>query len=172
MAYTTDHGIVELSSTWAYAPATGPTPPTINDHGASWVIMRSAPGLQDGPESDDNREPRTTVQGEIIYPGLKLGRTFSLKCEVLANDEASMRFLLTYARRGYCFNMDDEGTWTVTPYTGVGGVVWNLKTRTLGFHPAESFTYEQNRPWKWRWEFELVVRMSDALFYSDDVAYV
>lgn len=172
MALTTDHGIAELVSTWAFAPATGPTPAVINDHGTSWIKLESAPGLHDGPESEDNREGRTNVDGEIIYPGFKLGRTFSLKCTVYAENELDMRALLTSIRRGYTFNMDLEGVFTVTPYSGIGGPTWTFGARVLGFHPDEVFNHSDHRKWKWRWGFELVLRMSDTLFYSSATGYV
>lgn len=172
MAFTVDHGIAERVSTWAFAPATGPTPPNINDHGTYWIKLESAPGLHDGAESEDNREGRTNADGEIIYPGFKLGRTFSLKCTVYAENELDMRGLLTAIRRGYTSDTDAEGVFTITPYSGVGGPVWTLGARVLGFHPDETFDKKDNRVWKWRWGFELVFRMSDTLFYSSATGYV
>lgn len=173
MALTTAHGIVELISVWEFAPGSGSAPPDINDHGStSWVKLNSAPGLHDGAESDDNREARTNVDGEIIYPGFKLGRTFTLKSEVYAEDELEMYALMTELRRGYTTETDLEGVFTVTPYSGMGGVVWNFQARTLGFHPAEVFTHSRHRKWKFRWEVDVVLRMSDTLFYSSAVGYV
>lgn len=172
MALTTDHGIAELLSTWTFAPATGPSPPAINDHNTAWIKLNSAPGLHDGAEAEDPREGRTNADGEIIYPGFKLGRTFSLKCEIYAEDEPAMRALLTGVRRGYTTDTDGEGVFTVTPYSGLGGPVWTLGARVLGYHPAEVFTHSDHRKWKWRWEFELVLRMSDTLFYSSAVGFV
>lgn len=172
MAFTTDHGIVELMSTWQFVPSSGPSPPPINDHGDSWIKLESAPGLHDAPEADDNRDPRTIEDGEIIYPGFKLGRTFSLKASVYANNEDEMYTLLTGVRRGYTTNMVDEGRFTITPYSGIGGPVWNLDARVLGFHPDDTFTWNLNQKFAYRWGFELVFRQSDPLFYSDDTAYI
>lgn len=169
--FTTAHGIVELMSVWAFAPATGPTPPSINNHGTSWIKLESAPGLHDAPESDDNRDARTTTHGEILYPGFKLGRTFSLKSTIYANDEHEMYALLTGIRRGYTENMVDEGEFTITPYASVGGPVWNLSARVLGYHPDEVFTYNRGRMFPYRWGFELVFRQSDPKFYSAAVAF-
>lgn len=169
--FTTTHGIVELVSVWAFTPASGPTPPAINDHGTSWIKLESAPGLHDAPEADDNRDARTTEDGEITYPGYKLGRTFSLKGTIYANNEHELYALLTPLRRGYTTNMVDEGSFTVTPYSGIGGPVWNLSVRVLGFHPDEIFTHNRGREFPYRWGFELVFRQSDPLFYSGGVGF-
>lgn len=173
MALTTDHGIVERMSTWAYAPATGPTPFVINDHAATaWIILKGAPGLHDGPEADDNREPRTTIDGEITYPGLKLGRTFTLKCELYAETDSELYIMMTSLRRGYTFDTSLEGAFTITPYSDIGGPVWNFSARCIGFHPAEEWTWVRNRKWKFRWELDIVMRMSNPNFYSSAVSYV
>lgn len=172
MPYTTDHGVPDIDATHAWTPVTGPTPPVINDHGNPWIKLLGAPGMHDGPESDDNREPRTIQDGEIVYPGFKLGRTFTLNCEAQAENELDMRLMLTTARRGFTFNMVDEGLMTVVPYSGVGGPTWTYHARVIAFDPADDFTWERNRVWKFRWPFAITLRMSDPLYYSSSVGYV
>lgn len=170
--YTTAHGVPVRDAVWTFAPATGSAPPAINDHSTSWIQLLNAPGLNDAPEADDNREPRTNVDGEIIYPGFKLGRTFSLSLLILAEDELAMLALLTGLRRGYTTNMNAEGTFTVTPYSGRGGPVWTFGARILAFDPEDDFTFSRHRVWKYRWAVAIQARMSNPLFYVGATGYV
>jgi hypothetical protein len=180
MAYTSVSGPPDVDASHAWAPATGLAPPVINDWtsdppGLPYFALEEITGWRSGPDADDNREPRTLLPGEIAYPGMLQGRTLVYEGTVAAATREALGLVVTGLLNGYA-DRSGLGTMTVTPFSSVGGVVWQYQARVLDL-AFEALTYTDASVHRdllpvigaagaWRRPCMLTLRMLDPYFYT------
>lgn len=174
MTYVAADGPPDVDAKHAWAPASGSTPPVINNWTADpltypFVLLENIAGWRSSPEADDNREPRSVGDGEIAYPGALLGKTLVYEMELRAATRESLRATVTGLLNGFG-DRSGLGTMTVTPFTSIGGVVWQYKARVLSFDPDDLWTYNPVVPGPWRTGATLTLRMTDPRFYTPNLA--
>lgn len=178
MAYTAEHGPPDVDGTHAWTPFVGTPPPVLNDQ-STWPRTRFMPdgdaitGFRALPESDDNREPRTNFDGEVGYPGRKVGKTLAYEMEVVSDSLQGLRFVQTGILNGFQ-DMSRLGLMTITPFAYIGGVVWQYKARVLSCEFDAKPVWDERaidligggRMAAWTWPFHLSLRMLDPFFYT------
>ena len=173
MPYTAADGPPSHDATHAWSPATGPAPPTLNDQTVNPRIVFGVEGGITGwrvlPEADDNREARTTTDGEIPYPGKKLGKTIVYEMTVYGDTLQAVSAVQTSMLNGYG-DMSGLGTMTVTPYPHIGGVTWQFQARVLSLDFDNRPEWRKELAQPWRWGFALSLRMMNPFFYTPNLA--
>lgn len=185
MTYVAADGPPDVDAKHAWAPATGSTPPVINNWTADpvtlpYVGLQRISGWRDGADADDNREARTNDDGEIPYPGRLLGKTISYEGTVAAATREALAGQVTGLLNGYG-DRSGLGTMTVTPFSSIGGVVWQYQARVLSvqFDPEPEFTAASGQRellpvigalGAWRRGYILSLRMTNPRFYTPTLA--
>lgn len=176
MAYTTADGPPDIDAVHAWDPATGSAPPALNAWDVtapSWPRNRieQITGWRSLPESDDNRQPRTAADGEVVYPGRLLGKTVVYEGSVRALTWVTLKAPVNAMVLGYA-DKSGEGVMTVTPFTWIGGPVWTYSARVISLDFDPKPEYEPGAPEPLRWSYVLTLRMSDPHFYSGETGYL
>lgn len=175
MAYIVADGPPDTDATHAWTPASGSSPPTLNNPltfpaTKPWAQVLSIPGWWDPPDMEDHRDGRTAGPYEIPYPPVILGKTLVYEGAIWADDEQTFRNFTRAIQRGFTTDRLNEGLMTVTPYASIGGPVWTFNARCLDFKPDKDFTWSRNRPTgRFRRGFMLTLRMSNPRFYTGGV---
>lgn len=143
---------------------------TLNDDGATypappvlpWIVVARVQNWRHGIESDDNRAPRTAGDGEITYPGHKLGKTMVYELEVRAATVKQLDQTMTTLVTAF-ENTSDEGTMVLAPHEG--GTSWQYAARVLALTPDEDWDYsDEGRGWVVSHGYQLSLRLSDPYF--------
>jgi hypothetical protein len=140
------------------------SPPTL-----PWTRVRQITGWRALPESDDNRQPRTYGDGEIVYPGRKLGKTLVYECTVEARTMQTVEDTMGAIVQGFG-DMSGEGRMDVIPYSGAA--TWTYHARVIDLQVEPVWDWNENRRTVFEWGFTLSLRMSDPHFYLAGTPYL
>jgi hypothetical protein len=178
MPYTTAEGPPDMNAIHAFTAPSAPHPPQLNQQTTwpptfPWARVMQITGWRALPESEDNRQPRTFTEGEIVYPSLKLGKTLAYECRVEALTIQSLQQFMNALVQGFGHDMSNEGIMTVVPYSGFGGgQEWTFSARVLSMEPDPAWQWDVGWKAPFRWPFLLTMRMSDPHFYASGVPFL
>lgn len=175
MTYVAADGPPDVDAKHAWAPATGSAPPVLGNWTADpidypFIHVRQIANWRAAPEADNFSEPKSYGPGEIPLAGEKLGKTLVYELQVKADTREELANTITGLLKGFCTDMSGLGTMTVTPWSSIGGVVWQYKARVLGFEPDPVPEYLPGVTGPWRREAQLTLRMFDPYFYTPNLA--
>lgn len=153
-----------LEATHIWEPGDGTASLTMNLLSAVPRIKFDAmPGFRSLPDAEDNRSPLTARAGEITYPSLVRGKTWTVEGRLQARSMDELR-ALEYAMMGAFGERDLLGNWHSVP---VGdGSFWTCSARVLQYEPQTVFDASLRHPrGPHQISFLLGMRMSDPRFY-------
>lgn len=179
MAYEVQDGPPDLEAVHQWDPGgtefnAAPWPinrQELKDTGFPWIKLLGITGWRALPESDDNREPRTLIHGEIAYPGKLLGKTVVYECQIRATTKQLVLRGLTAAVNGFG-EKGILGVMTVTPYASIGGPTWTYNARVLDLTHDNAPTWSRKFVDAWRIGFSLSLRMTDPFFFAEGNPYL
>lgn len=131
------------------------------------ISFDSMPGFHSAPDFDDKRDPAPSRHGEIWYPGLQRGKTFSVEGRVYGEDYDSFREQQAYLRQ-VCAGRDV--TWSIyNAWDETWDYNWRAIVRVLQLDMDEIFEFPRTHPrGGWQQSFTMAVRMSDARWYWNE----
>ena len=130
--------------------------------------VRRITGLRSRPDADDTREPVRGGIGELVYPSLQRGKTVVYEGSVEALSLESLRAATTTLLAAFS-NTSSEGTMTVSPPAGRGGVSWSYVARSLACDIDDVQDRGPRAVYRWARNFTLSVRQGDPRYYTAGV---
>ena len=115
MAYTSAHGPPLFDATHAWDPASGTSPPPINNTNTSppvfpRIAIDKCTGWRSLPDREDRRAPCTVGVGEVKYPARETGKTLVYECRIEALARADLLATQNAVLQGFADT--DEGVMT------------------------------------------------------------